>query len=344
MSNEKNPRIRAKSIKPNLAKGFIIEESDNPGKPILNVADGCDILTHEVSQPVTLPDGVEPLCPGVPPQKGVRRFISPELWTLLRACAEGRRLSMTTLADLTGISITHIETKAKRDVWLTPKKIQMENNRVIKSVMEGIFDSVTANVVGKNGTEPGEEAELGEGDPDRPVDTEVVNGCSLVNAKHAGSNLSAADGDDEPGDGLRRYLETPRKERPRSTDLLPKTRGGSDRLAQLQAIVKQGLPKYLKESAGIHQVTVEEISRHAFVYFSEAAKQDPSLAILFAKELKALSEMARKNLRLDEDANDKLIKAKILSVMSDPDFIPKPANMTPGDEQLEDTPYGHDET
>ena len=265
--------------------------------------------------------------PGVPPRPGsTRRSIPAELWVLARAVAEGRRLPMDQICQLTGLSKDALTMRSHRDGWDTPNKIARRNTAMITDAVSGILEDVAGFIETENNSDElptkthgttakllAQEQEIGD------YQVEEVELDSLINAK----SCNPPSGDD---DALRVYAETPAKFRPKDTDLLrPVMRTGA-KLKQLQAMAS-GLEGHLKQMARTHQLAEAEITQAAFVYMHDAVERDPGLAVIFAPSLEKLSKMARRNFKLDQA--DPLDGAKKAIEMSDPEFVALPAPTIP---------------
>lgn len=83
---------------------------------------------------------INPHIVGVPTGATMRRKILPELWVLIRACAEGRRLSIHSLSDLTGISYETIYDRAKTCQWDTKQRLVLRKREMITAFVDKIFE------------------------------------------------------------------------------------------------------------------------------------------------------------------------------------------------------------
>lgn len=254
--------------------------------------------------PLPLDPDREPLVPGVPPQTGKPRVVTAELWMLVRACAEGRRLSLEGLSDITGISLESIKSRGQREKWMTPERMRRENIKKVDAVMQPIFDEINEYI---------KENVAGDGE-----------GGGCVNLSQQGSD-EIIDSTEARGMDLRDYCETPAKFRPKDHDLLPSGGGGAvvtflEKLKQIQFDVKSEMAK----RADMHKLLVSEISQQGLAHIAEQVQGDPGLAILLAGNIEKLEKMGRRNHGLDAD-KDPLGGARTVLVMSDPGMIPKPA-------------------
>lgn len=302
--------------------------NDGPAKPRkleLQVEDFVpDICKASELEPVPLPkvplDGREPVAPGVPPQTGKKRFVSSELWVIVRCCAEGRRLGLETLSALTGIHIDSINSRADREAWWTPERVKRENLKKIDKVLDGVFEGVVGFV-----------NEMG--DADKLAASRALNNPKdlVKEAKATGeyADASLIDCNDEcefeGGVDLREFISTPKKFRPKAHELLPSTpMTAKDRLQQIKNL-QFDLKSELSKRADIHQMAQSEITQTTLLHLMQKVHEDPSLGILFANELEKIDKVARRNFKLDVPVGDPLAGARTVVMMSDPTFIPKPA-------------------
>ena len=255
------------------------------------------------------------VAPGLKPTGVGRRTVPPELWVLVRAVAEGRRLPMDQIANLTGIPKETLTTRSMRDEWETPKKMAKKAREQITSTVQGILDDVAGFIEEETTSDDlSTKAQMG---TRNLLDLEIENGDCVTEEVPMDSLMGYP-----PEEPLRKRLETPAKFRPKDTDLLrPPTRATS-KLRQLQ-VMAAGLEGHLKQMARTHQMAEAEITQAAMVYMSDACAADPSLAVLFAPSLEKLSKMARRNFKLE--STDPLDGAKKVIEMSDPEFVAIPA-------------------
>jgi hypothetical protein len=264
---------------------------------------------------VPLPEGREPVVPGVPAQTGKPRFVPAELWVLVRACAEGRRLGLEALSGLTGISISTIQKRATDQAWLTPNAVRKANEKKINTAIESVFGDI-ADYIGDYAQSDGL-ADNAAGSPKKVLEEERGAGES--------GELAVQDSlIDTPGANvvdLRTFVDTPKKFQPKEHQLLPKEALSlSERREQIERL-RYDLKNELSKSADLHQLAVSEIAKITTLHLLEKVAEDPSLGILLADKFEKLDKVARRNLRLDVvDSGG----GRGAPTMSDPGIMPRP--------------------
>lgn len=255
---------------------------------------------------VKIPEGREPVVPGIPCQTGHARFITAELWVIIRCLAEGRRLGFEGISCLTGVRVDQIADRSRREGWITPKKIRAANLKEVERVLGEIFASAEDTVK--------KEIAWFEKKSDEESDEDGVEFGE-------GEEMIAIDG--VSGTDLRAYIETPAKFRPKKSDLIGAGKTPDEKLKELSAL-RADMKSELAKRSDLHQIMVSEVTQATMMHVVEKVKEDPSLGLLFAREIESVNKTARTNYKLDA-VELSVGGAQAVLLMSDPGFIPKPA-------------------
>ena len=242
---------------------------------------------------------------GGSPQPAVVASVSkvprvPDEWMeVVKAAAEGRVMPMQKIANATGLVLNDLRKTAAREGWNTPTRVKDKAAKKIDHILSGAVDSLSHHVEDEDADDYGDD-ESGSGLPEGELN-------------------------------LRQYESTPKKDRPRDCDLLPRvgTHDG-DAPKRTEEILRQlercrgDVRDELMKRSDLHQLMSSEVTQVAMANFMDKVREDPMLAILYAKQFESLNKTARQNFRLDEKT-DPTAGARTIVVMSQPGMLPKPA-------------------